>query len=110
LFIKKQKRRGFNQAEEIGKIISEKIYIPLKVDNLIRIKNTDSQTKLNKKQRIENIKNAFIIKDKDTIKGKIIFLIDDVYTTGATMEECAKVLKKAGAREVWGLVAAREII
>lgn len=109
LFLKKKKRRGFNQAEEVGKIISEKIHIPILLDNLVKIKNTESQTKLNKEQRIENIKNAFLVKDKNAVKGKIIFLLDDVYTTGATMEECAKVLKKAGAREVWGLAAAREL-
>lgn len=109
LFLKKKKRRGFNQTEEISKIISEKIHIPLLSDTLVKIKNTESQTKLNKEQRTENIKNAFLVKNPQKVKGKIIFLLDDVYTTGSTMEECAKVLKKAGAREVWGLAAAREI-
>lgn len=109
LFLKKKKRRGFNQAEEIGKIISEKIKIPLIIDNLIRIKNTLPQAKLNKKQRQENIKNAFAVKNKKAFRGKIVFLLDDVYTTGATMQECAKILKKSGAREVWGLTVAREL-
>ncbi|MFA5178492.1 MAG: ComF family protein [Candidatus Paceibacterota bacterium] len=109
LFLKKKKRRGFNQAEEIGKIISEKIKIPLIIDNLIRIKNTLPQAKLNKEQRQENIKNAFVVKNKKNFQGKIIFLLDDVYTTGATMQECAKILKKSGAREVWGLTVAREL-
>ncbi|MFA5086736.1 MAG: ComF family protein [Candidatus Paceibacterota bacterium] len=109
LFIKKKKRRGFNQAEEIGKVISEKIGIPISLDNLARIKNTQPQVKLNREQRIENIKNAFEIKNKNEFKGKIIFLLDDVYTTGATMEECSRLLKKAGAKEVWGLTVAREI-
>lgn len=109
LFLKKKKRRGFNQAEEIGKIISEKIKIPLIVDNLIRIKNTFPQAKLNKEQRQENIKNAFEVRNKKIFQGKIIFLLDDVYTTGATMQECAKILKKSGAKQIWGLTVAREI-
>lgn len=109
LFIKKKKRRGFNQAEEIGKVISEKIGIPISLGNFVRVKNTKPQVGLNKKQRMENIKNAFEIKNKNEFKGKIIFLLDDVYTTGATMEECARILKKSHAKEVWGLTAAREI-
>ncbi len=109
LFIKRKKRRGFNQAEEIGKVISEKMGIPFSFDNLIRIRNTKPQVGLNKNERLENIKNAFVVLDEKKVKGKIIFLIDDVYTTGATMKECARILKKAGVRQVWGLTVAREI-
>ena len=109
LFLKKKKRRGFNQSEEIGKIISKKIKIPLILDNLIRIKDTFPQAKLNKEQRQENIKNAFVVKNKKTFQRKIVFLLDDVYTTGATMQECAKILKKSGAKQIWGLTVAREI-
>lgn len=109
LFTKRKRRRGFNQAEEIGKIISEKINIQITTENLIRIKNTKQQVGLSKNEREKNIKDAFAVKDKKEIENKIIILIDDVYTTGATMEECAKTLKKAGAKQVWGLTVAREV-
>ena len=59
------------------------------------------------KDRKENIKGAFFCQRPDLVKGEKVFLIDDVYTTGATMEETAKILKEAGAKEVWGLVLAR---
>ena len=109
LFIKKKKRRGFNQTEEIGKIISEKLGLPISLDNLVRIKNTRPQINLSRAQRQENIKQAFLVNNPKEFKRKIIFLLDDVYTTGATMEECARILKKAGAQQVWGLTVAREI-
>ena len=63
---------------------------------------------LSAKERQENVKNAFLIKKPEEISGKKIFLLDDVYTTGSTMEECAKVLKESGAKEVWGISIARE--
>jgi len=66
------------------------------------------QVELSEKERQKNIKNVFSLKNPVEIKEKKIFLVDDVYTTGATMEEAARVLKKAGAKEVWGVVIARE--
>ena len=60
------------------------------------------------KERENNLKDAFIAKRPNEIKGKKILLIDDVYTTGSTMEECARTLRKAGAEEVWGIAVARD--
>ncbi len=105
---KKIKSRGYNQAEKLAKELSKTIEIPLHTHNLIKIKETLSQINLSKEKREENIKNAFAIKNPFEIKGKNIFLVDDVYTTGATMEECARVLKKSGAKKVWGIAVARE--
>lgn len=108
LLASRQRWRGFNQAEEITKILSLYFDVPYQVNNLIKIKKTQPQTELKEKEREENIKAAFrVCKPKD-IQGKKIFLIDDVFTTGATMEEAAKTLKEAGADKVWGIVAARE--
>jgi len=104
----KKRWRGFNQSEEITKELSKFLKIPYQVNNLIKIKKTQSQVELKKGEREENIKDAFKLKNPQLIQGKRIFLIDDVFTTGATMEECAKVLKKAGAKEVWGITVARE--
>jgi len=105
---KKKRRRGFNQSEEIAKIISEATTIPLST-TLVKIKETKPQMELNRIERIENIKNCFEIKNKKEVENKKIILLDDVYTTGTTMDECAKVLKENGAKEVWGLTIAREI-
>lgn len=105
---KKLKLRGFNQSVEIAKELSLLLKISLVSNALIKIKNTQPQIELSKEERKENIKGAFLCKNVERIKDKKIFLIDDVFTTGATMEECAKVLKSAGAREVWAITVARE--
>ena len=105
---KKKKKRGFNQSEEIAKIISEVTKIETDFNCIIKVKDNKSQTELTRKERIENVKNTFkIIKN---IKNKNILLLDDVYTTGSTMEECAKTLKSAGANKVWGITIAREMV
>ncbi len=128
---KKLKSRGYNQAEELAKELSKVLEVPLITDVLIKTTPTLPQMKLSAIQRQENLKNAFSInpvrnkspeaiadvfshrisngvKKPAEIAGKKIFLVDDVYTTGATMEECAKILKKSGAKTVWGIVIARE--
>lgn len=99
--------RGFNQAEEIARELSKTLEIPLILNLLSKIKRTRPQTELTEKERKESLKGAFLVKNENEVKGKKIFLIDDVYTTGATLEECAKVLKEAGAKEVWAIVVAR---
>lgn len=105
---KKIKFRGYNQAEELAKEIAEIIKIPAVSDNLIKIKSTKAQMELKKEEREKNLSDAFAIKNPELISGKKIFLVDDVYTTGSTMEECAKVLRQAGAKQVWGIALARE--
>jgi len=104
---KRLKWRGFNQAEEIGKELAKYFKIPLFSDCLIKIKKTFPQVELNEKERKENLKGAFLVKDKNLIRNKKVLLIDDVYTTGSTMKECAKVLKESGAKEIVGIVIAR---
>ena len=104
---KRLKKRGFNQAQLLAENLSSLTQIPTLLA-LERIKNTKSQTKLTKKERAQNIKEAFMCSCPKEIKKKAVILIDDVCTTGATLEECAKVLKKAGAREVYALCATKE--
>ncbi len=101
------KERGFNQAEEIGKELSDFLKISPLGNCLFKIKETSPQIELSEKEREENVLGVFSCQNKNKIQGKKIFLIDDVYTTGSTMEECARVLKTAGAKEVWGIVVAR---
>jgi len=105
---KKQKQRGFNQAEEIAKELSNFLNIPLINNVLIKIKETLPQVELSGGERKENMKGAFFCQESNKIKVKTILLIDDVFTTGSTLEECARILKKAGAKEVLGIVVARE--
>lgn len=104
---KKLKERGFNQAEEIGKELSKFLNIPIFNDVLIKIKQTLDQVELKKEERQENIRGVFLCQKPEIIKNKKILLIDDIFTTGSTMEECACVLKDAGAKEIWGMVVAR---
>ncbi len=101
------KWRGFNQAEEIGKELSKFFKIPLLNNTLVKIKETLPQVELVGKARKENIKGVFLLNNENLIKNRKILLIDDVYTTGATMEEGARVLKIAGVKEIIGIVAAR---
>ena len=77
-------------------------------ENLLqRVKHTDTQTGLDRKQRGKNVKNAFAVTGAVPIKRKRILLVDDVYTTGATLEECACALRRAGASEIYFLTLAR---
>lgn len=99
--------RGFNQAEEIAKELSGFLNIPLLNDVLIKTKTTLPQVELSGSNREENIKGVFSINKAEEVKGKKILLIDDIYTTGATMEEAAKILKQGGAKQVFGVVVAR---
>jgi ComF family protein len=108
LYIKKQKSRGYNQSLELCNELSKILKIPVISDCLIKIKNTEPQMKLKKAEREKSLINAFIIKNPEKITGKKIFLVDDVYTTGFTLQECTKTLKNAKAKQVWGICIARE--
>lgn len=104
LFWWKYLKRGYNQAALLADAICSENSLMIK-DLLKRTRNTRSQTKLTDDARRKNIVNAFKIKNNG-IKGQRIILIDDVMTTGVTLNECAKVLKQAGAAEVYACVAA----
>ena len=104
---RRQRWRGFNQAEEISLNLAEFWKIPLLNGTLFKIKNTLPQVELSDEERKESIKGAFICKSPEKIKGKKILLVDDVFTTGSTMTECARILKVSGAREIVGIVVAR---
>lgn len=100
--------RGFNQAEEMANQISVEIGVPV-TKILTRIRRTKQQSFMKtKKERFINIKNAFQIKylAGGDLNNKQILLIDDIFTSGADMRECARILKKAGAKTVWGLALA----
>ena len=102
------KERGFNQSEEIAKIFANYFQLEINSEILIRQKNTHPQAKLdNYEERHLNLKNAFEVKDKNSLKNKNIILIDDVFTSGATMQEAARVLKQNGSKKIIGLTVAK---
>ncbi len=106
---KKKKKRGYDQAEEIGKELSKLTNIQLEKDNLIRIKNTLPQSKVSFEDRRKNVKGVFKVLKPEVIKDKNILLIDDIYTTGSTIKYCKEELKNAGAKEVCCFTLAKVI-
>lgn len=93
---KKEKSRGYNQCKCIADGISASLHIPVLTTALIRQVQTTSQTKKSRYNRFENMKAVFHIADPAALKGKHIMLVDDVITTGATLEACAQVLLASG--------------
>lgn len=102
----KIKERGFNQSFFLALPFSMTIQKPINKQSLRRLKETRSQVGLNRQERFSNVSDAFKA-DPNQVQDKIILLIDDVATTGATMEACASALKSAGAKDIVGLTVAR---
>jgi len=104
---KRLRERGFNQVElvakEIKKIDSED-YLELDTKILLKTRETGSQTRKNKKEREKNIRGSFAVSNPEKIKGRNIILLDDVLTTGSTMEEAEKTLRGSGAKNIFKLV------
>jgi len=110
----RQKKRGYNQAELLARILGEAVDKPILTNLVERRKKTKPQFGLNREERFENLSGAFEIsksgeQDISTIAGKTVLLLDDLATTGATLNECARVFKEAGVSEVYGLVLAHGI-
>jgi len=105
---RKELERGFNQAGLLAEAVGKKLGFGVLTGVLIKTKDTVSQTALKEEERKENVKGSFdFVGEKRLVKGKVLWLVDDVMTTGSTLNECARVLKKAGAKAVWGLVVAK---
>lgn len=102
-------KRGYNQSEEMGMMLSQRMGIPLWPELMHRIRNTPPQTRLEHSQRKKNVTGAFEVVYPDPIKERHILLLDDVYTTGSTLNACASVLKAVGARKVTALTLCRAI-
>ena len=99
---------GRNHAEEIAKYLSHVPEVEKRVLSLLKkSKQTEKQSELTREERVKNVKDAFEVKDKNLPKKLI--LVDDIFTTGATMRECANKLKRAGVKKVWGFTLARTV-
>jgi ComF family protein len=112
LYRGKRHQRGFNQAELIAcyalKILKDSP-LDLRTDVLARTRDTHSQIGLTSHQRRENLRGAFAVGRAEQVTGREVLLVDDVYTTGTTVTECAKVLRRAGASQVWVATVARTL-
>ncbi len=104
------REREFNQSLLLGNVLGKVLKKPVEEHLLIKIKPTDHQMKLNRSDRRKNLKHSFRVSDARRIAGKKVLLVDDVFTTGATMNECAKVLKKEGCQEVIGCAIGRTLL
>ncbi len=102
MYLPKQRRRGYNQAAILAKELSKYAKLPSYSNLVYRVKNSTPQKELNDVERKNNLKNAFKIR-KSEVKLKKILLIDDIYTTGSTMDAVSKVLLDGGIQEVYGL-------
>lgn len=96
---KRQKERGYNQSELIAKEIAKMIPLKIEKNILYKVKNTAPQSSLNKQQREENVKQVYKAKNIQKIKNKKILIFDDIYTTGNTVNECAKKLTEEGIQK-----------
>ncbi len=102
----RHKQRGYNQAELLAKELTKHVQQPINVHTLIRCRPTKSQMTLNAVERQHNVANAFTCRNNQ-LQDKTVLLIDDVCTTGATLDACAEALQQAGAKAVYGLTLAR---
>jgi ComF family protein len=105
----KRSDRGFNQAEMIARTAVKRLprRLELATGVVVRRRATISQVGLTREQRIENMRDAFRVRDRQRLRGATVILVDDVMTTGTTLSECARVLKRAGAERVFAATVAR---
>lgn len=101
--------REFNQALLLADRVGAVLRRPVSYRNLVRIVDTDPQTTLPRSARLHNLRKAFALRNPQEVSGKRILLIDDVFTTGTTVNECARILLEAGAQDIEVLALARSV-
>ena len=104
------KKRGYNQAELLATNLADLVKVEINTTNLIKVIKTKSQVELDYKQRQQNLKNVFNVVDKSLFANKNILIVDDLFTTGATVDNCAKALLKAGAAKVCVITVAHTML
>jgi ComF family protein len=101
--------REYNQSLLLAQAVSRQLAKPLSYSNLIRVIDTAAQTTLPRSARLSNLRHAFRLRTPRTVQGQRVLVVDDVFTTGTTLHECAKTLRKAGAGDVYVLTLARTV-
>lgn len=107
MYKKKKLLRGYNQSELIAKELARNIKEIEFIHGLKKVKNNKKQSSLDKQNRLENVKNVYEIQNKQIIENRKIILFDDIYTTGSTVNECSRILKQNGAKEIIVMTLAR---
>ena len=105
---KRQKERGYNQSLLIAKKIAEQTNLQLINNCLVKTKNIIEQSKLNKEERSHNIQNVYELKNVHLIQNKKILLVDDIYTTGSTVNECSKTLNQGNPEKIGVITLAKD--
>jgi ComF family protein len=103
------RQRGFNQAALLARRLGSILKLPVDYSSLKRSRWTEPQTGLSRRQRVKNVKGAFHLQRSEKVQGKCVLLLDDVFTTGETVNQCSRTLKDAGARGVLVLTVARTV-
>ncbi len=110
LHTKRLKQRGFNQSGLLAGELARKLRVPVSFDTIVRKNRTQPQTRLNRSERLKNVKGVFELAGAQRVRGRRILLVDDVFTTGTTLSECARTLKKkGGASEVHAITVTRAL-
>jgi ComF family protein len=103
----RERQRGYNQSALLGRALGRRLDVPV-LEAVSRVRKTDDQVGLDRRMRRENVKAAFACPQPEIASGRNLLLVDDVCTTGSTLNACAEPLLRAGAATVWGLVVARQ--
>jgi len=109
LHLKRLKERGFNQSGLLSKELGRRLNVRISFDTLMRTVWTQPQTRLDRADRLKNVRGAFAVSDPAKVRDRAILVVDDVFTTGETLSECARTLKKAGAARVHALTITRAL-
>lgn len=109
LHLKRLQERGFNQSGLLAKELGRRLDVRVSFDSLIRKVRTQPQTRLDREDRLQNVRGAFEVQEASEVRNRRILIVDDVFTTGETLSECARTLKKAGADEVHALTITRAL-
>ena len=107
LYPRKERARGFNQARLLAEALGAAVGKPVLSRAVRRVKDTATQTKLGREERARNLRGAFAVRQVAAVTGQRVVLVDDVFTTGVTLDSCARVLRNAGAADVVALTVAR---
>lgn len=106
--IKRRKERGYNQSGLIARELAKRTNLEYNKKSLIKKKNIIEQSKLNREQREKNIKGVYKLQNRETLKNKKILLLDDIYTTGSTVNECCRVLAQAEPKYIGVVTIAKD--